>query len=150
MKNCLKVVLLVLLIVAMLPVCVFAASETENVIYLDNGSYITIELSYMESRASGTKSGSKTYRYNNSDGVEEWRAVLTGSFTYTGTTATCTASSCSVTITNDNWYTVSKTASKSGASALGELTMGRKWLGITVDKETLSMKITCDASGNLS
>lgn len=153
MKKSLKAILLALLIVAMLPVSVFAAtetSETESVIYLDNGSYITIELSCMESRASGTKTGSKTYRYYGNDGAEEWRAVLYGTFTYTGTTATCTASSCSVTITDTDWYVVSKATSKSGASALGELTMGRKWLGITVDKETLSMKITCDANGNLS
>ena len=34
--------------------------------------------------------------------------------------------------------------------AVGELTMGRKFLGITVEKVPVSMRITCDANGNLS
>ncbi len=153
MKHILKTIAIMLLVVAMLPVNIFAAtniSETDNVIYLDNGDYITIDLSSVDTRASGTKTGSKTYTYRNSSGDEEWRAVLKGTFSYTGSSATCTASSCTVTITNTAWYQVSKTASKSGASAVAELTMGRKFLGITVDKETVSMSITCDANGNLS
>lgn len=153
MKRYLTVIILALLVVSMLPIGAFAVAdvqETENIIYLDDGSYITIELSCMESRASGTKTGSKTYTYYGSDDVESWRAVLRGTFSYTGSSATCTASSCDVTISNTAWYVVSKTASKSGSSAVGELTMGLKWLGITIDKETISMRITCDANGNLS
>lgn len=153
MKKFIRKFIATLLFLTMLPVNSFAVSETEiteNVIYLDNGSYITIELSQLDSRASGSKRGTKTYTYRGSDGVEEWRAVLTGTFTYTGSSASCTAVSCNVTITDTNWYEVSKTTSKSGASALCDLTMGRKILGITIGKETINMKITCDANGNLS
>ena len=153
MKTFCKVILSAFLILAMIPFGVFASAETaesENIIYFDDGSYMTIELTVMDMRASGTKSGSKTYRYYGNDGVEEWRATLTGTFTYTGSSATCTASSCSVTITDTDWYTVSKTASKSGSTALADVTMGRKFLGITVEKKAVNIQINCSASGTLS
>lgn len=153
MKRLFTILTVVLLLVSMLPVSTFAATQTQktdSIIYLDNGCYITVELSVAETRASGTKTASKTYTFRGSDGVEEWRAVLRGTFSYTGSSATCTAASCDVTITDTDWYIVSKAATKSSASAVGELTMGRKWLGITVDKESISMRITCDANGNLS
>lgn len=153
MKRFFTILTMLLLLVSMLTINAFATTktqETKNTIYLDNGCYITVELSVVETRASGAKSASKTYTYRGSDGAEEWRAVLRGSFSYTGSSATCTAASCDVTITDTDWYIVSKTATRSGSSALGELTMGRKFLGITVDKEPVSMRITCDANGNLS
>ena len=90
------------------------------------------------------------YVYKDNSGNEQWRAVLTGRFTYDGNTATCTSSSCSVTVVNDAWYVVSKSTSKSGNSALGDLTMGRKFLGITIEKKTINMKLTCDKNGTLS
>ena len=153
MKKILRITILVILVLAMFPVSVFAADNTlsaDNVIYLEDGSYITVELVVIESRASGTKSGYKTYRCRNDDGDELWNATLTGSFTYTGSSATCTASSVSVSIINDKWYTISKYASTSGARAVGSVTMGKKWLGITVSEETLNMSITCSANGTLS
>lgn len=121
-----------------------------NIIYLDDGSYITVELTWADTRATNTKTATKTYTNKASNGDEQWRAVLRGTFTYTGTTVACTAASCDVTITNTNWYIVSKSATKSGNAAVGELTMGRKFLGITVEKIPVSMRITCDANGNLS
>ena len=153
MKKFTKVIVCMLLLVLVLPNSVQATAvkeQSEDVIYFDDGSYITVEISMIETRANSTKSGKKTYVYNSSGGDELWRAVLSGTFTYTGTTATCTASSGSVTITNDAWYTVSKTASKSGASAVLDLTMGRKILGITIEKKSIDMKLTCDKNGNLS
>lgn len=153
MKQYLRTFLLILLILAMLPINTLATTdrqEAENIIYLDDGCYIIVELLFTESRVSGTKTGSKTYTYYGSDDVELWRAVLRGTFTYTGTSSTCTAVSCDITISNSSWYIVSKTTSKSAGSAIGELTMGLKFLGITIDKETVNMRITCDANGNLS
>ena len=109
-----------------------------------------MELEVIENRAAGTKTGSKTYRYKGSDGVEKWSAVLSGIFTYTGTSATCTSAGCSVSISDTAWYLISKTSNRSGSSAIGEVIMGRKFLGITIDEETLGMRITCDVNGNLS
>lgn len=153
MKKYIRFITTVLLLMTMLPVCCFAKSTpvgTTEILYLDDGSYITIELKQTESRASGTKTASKTYTHYSNSGSENWRAVLRGTFSYTGSSATCTAASCDVTITDADWYVVSKTATKNGNSATGELTMGRKFLGITIDKETVSMRLSCDANGNLS
>ena len=153
MKKIFKIAILVVLVLAMFPVSVFAAEDTQNtndIIYLEDGSYITVELVVMDTRATNTKTGSKIYRYKDSDGVELWNVTLQGTFSYTGSSATCTASSVSVSIINDNWYTVSKSASKSGAKAIGEATVGRKLLGVTIKKETLNMTLTCSGSGTLS
>lgn len=149
MKRRVALLLITALVISLAAFQVSAEQE-ENVIYLDDGSYILISVSSVNERATSTKNGSKSYKYYTSDGNLAWEAVLYGTFTYTGTTATCTSSSCSVTISNTVWYVVSKGTSKSGASALGEVTMGRKVLGVTVDKETVSMSLTCDANGNLS
>lgn len=152
MKRFLSFALLVILTISLLPVHAYAVKDTQSdktIIYLDDNSYITVEVSEVESRASGTKTGSKTYRYYNNN-VEEWKAVLRGTFSYTGSSATCTASSCDVTISDSAWYTVSKNVSKSGNSANCTLTMGRKFLGITISKETINMTLSCDANGNLS
>lgn len=152
MKKRFFVCLLVLLLAIVFPVNVIAApnQDTHEVIYFEDGSYITITLTETGSRASGTKTGSKTYNYADENGNVAWKAVLTGTFTYTGSSATCTASSCNVTISNSAWYVVSKTATKSGNKALSDLTMGRKLLGITISKKSVSMQLACSANGTLS
>lgn len=127
-----------------------AAWGTENIIYLDDGSYITIEIDQQEARAAGTKTGSKTYTYTAKNGDVEWTAVQRGTFSYTGSSSTCISSSCDVSINNTAWYIYSKTSEKDGNSAITELTMGRKLLGVTVDKYSISLKLSCDANGNLS
>lgn len=132
------------------PIAQAAQVVDEEIIYLEDGRYIVIVTEESVSRASGTKTGSRTYYGNTSDGTTEWKAVLTGTFTYNGTTATCTNSSVSVTVYANNWYEVSKTAGKSGASATGSVTMGRKVLGITVAKETYDLSLTCSPTGTLS
>lgn len=153
MKKLLKISLVAMLILAMLPASVFAAEDkqdTADVIYFADGSYITIELVTVDTRAINTKAGSKIYRYRDSDGVELWNATLAGTFSYTGSSASCTSSTVSVSIINDSWYTISKSSDRSGASAVGEATVGRKLLGITIKEETVNMRLTCSASGVLS
>jgi len=125
-------------------------TNTEEIIYLENGDYIAVELVVIDSRATSTKTGKKSYIYKNSNGTEEWRATLSGTFAYTGTTATCTASSCTTSVSDSAWYEISKSAGKSGSSATGEVTMGEKFLGITINRESISIKLTCSATGTLS
>lgn len=125
-------------------------TNTEETIYLKNGDYIAVELIVIDSRATSTKTGKKSYIYKNSNGTEEWRATLSGTFAYTGTTATCTASSCTTSVSDSAWYEISKSAGKSGSSATAEVTMGEKILGITINRESISMKLTCSATGSLS
>lgn len=149
MKCVVSFCLLLVLIVGIFPVYASAAECSEQVVYFEDGSYLTITLEEYGSRASGTKSGSKKYAYTY-DGATAWQAVLSGTFTYTGLSATCTSSSCSVTISDSAWYTISKSAGKSGNSATATVTMGRKVTGVTVDKYTANITLSCDANGNLS
>ena len=124
-------------------------TDTET-IYLEDGSYIDIEIVVRESRALNTKNASKTYNYRSASGDLQWSGKVTGTFEYNGTTSTCTSSICTVTITNTSWYTMSKSANKSGNRAYGYLTMGRDMLGVRVQTENLTMTLTCDKDGKLS
>ena len=153
MKHIAKYLCLLLIAATLLPSHVSAATVAaapKNTIYFEDGSYITIALSIDETRASSNKTAKKTYIYHGNDGDEEWRAVLSGTFIYTGTSSLCTAAGCSVSITDTDWYEISNSATKSGNSALADVTMGRKFIGITIDKESISMRLTCDANGNVS
>lgn len=144
--------LLAVMLIAVLPLnCFAAANEIETSIrYLDDGSYVIETLEVSRGRSAGSVTGTKTSTGYGEDGTAEWKAVLTGTFTYTGSSATCTASSVSVTVYNSNWYTVSKSATKSGATASASVTMWYKMLGVTTKKVTVTPTLTCDANGNLS
>lgn len=148
MKQVLCTVITLMLVFCILPVSVFA-SENE-IIYLDDGSYIVVETITSGIRASGSVSGGKQYTHYDSDGSSNWKAVLNGSFTYTGSSATCTSSSMNVTIYDSDWYVISKSASKSGNKATGSVTMGEKSGGVTVTRVPVNLTLSCDANGNLS
>lgn len=148
MKRLLCYVLIFALAVGVLPMYA-NANETET-IYLDDGSYITVELITYGTRASGSVSGGKQYTHYDGSGSQNWVAVLNGSFTYNGSSATCTSSSVNVTIYDSAWYVVSKSASKSGNTAIGAVTMGMKSVGVTVMQVPVNLTLTCDANGNLS
>lgn len=153
MKNYFKIILLTVLILSLLPISTLATaneSNIENIIHLEDGSYITIELESMESRATNNRTGSKTYTHKASNGDINWKAVLRGTFVYTGSSSTCITATCDVTITSTNWYEISKVVGRSGSSAICDLTMGRKLLGIKIDELSVDLLLTCDANGNLS
>ena len=121
-----------------------------QVVHTEDGGYLIIELygSSNMTRAAITKTKSYT-RYDEND-VMLWKASITGSFTYDGRTASCTSSSCSVTIYDNHWYTISKTAWTDENYAKATVEMGRKLLGVTVHRETYDLSILCDRNGNLS
>ncbi len=151
MKRIICAVLICSLLLCGMPVNCFAEEIKECVVdVFEDGSYLTDELIVVQYRVNNTKSGTRIRNYYTSDGTLEWKAVLSGTFTYTGTTSTCTSSSCNVTIYNSDWYTVSKSASKSGNTATASVTMGKKLLGVTVATIPVSLTLTCDNNGNLS
>lgn len=150
MKHLLCSVLVIMMLLSVLPVSGNAAEQDKEVIYFQDGSYMTIELIENGFRASGSKSGSKRSTYYGSNGATEWVAVLSGNFNYTGSSATCTSSSMNVTIYDSDWYVISKSASKSGNSATGSAVMGLKNAGVTVTRVPVSLTLQCDANGNLS
>lgn len=119
--------------------------------YFDDGSYLvtTIAEETTNSRAA-TKTGSKTTTYSGADGATEWTYKITGTFSYTGSSSTCTAVSDSYTISDDNWHMSSHSCSKSGNTANGTVTMKRKFLGVTTNTITRDLSLSCSASGTLS
>ena len=150
MKRIFVGILALVLVLSMIPVRAVAAEKQVETFYLDDGSYMTVELITKGSRASGNVSGSKTTTYNNSSGTALWQVTLTGDFSYTGSGATCTSTAIDVTIFDSSWYTIYKTSGKSGNKATGSATIGKSVGGTAVTKVPVSLTITCDANGNLS
>ena len=148
LRRFMCVVLLAVLIIGILPVS--AVADEVETIYLSDGSYIVVRLYEHGTRASGTVSGGKEYTHYDSSGASNWKVVLSGTFNYTGSGSTCTASSVNVTIYDSSWYTISKSASKSGNKATGSVIMGEKLTSGTVTRVPVSLTLTCDANGNLS
>ena len=146
----LKIVTAILLVFSFLPTFSHAGAITETeIILFDDGCYMTVELTVAHSRSS-SRSVSKTYRYHNFLGSEEWYATLSGSFTYDGNTSKCTLSGVTIGISNTNWYIISRDDYAQGDTAYGTVVMGYKLLGITTDTETLNMSMTCDKNGNIT
>ena len=150
MKRIICSLLAVILMLSCVPIFGNAAERGQEIIQFEDGSYIITEVITRGTRASGSTSGNKTSTYYNKSGVAQWKAVLNGAFTYNGSSATCTSASCSVTIYNSEWYTVSKSASKSGSTAYGSVTMGTVALGTVEDQVSANLNIKCDKNGNLS
>jgi len=150
MKRVMCAFLAMLMTICVLPMHIFAVNENVQITYYEDGSYLVEKVVTQKERASGRVTGSKTGSHYDSGGTIAWEAVLTGSFTYTGSTSSCTSASISTTVYNSAWYTASKSASKSGNTAYGSATMGRKNLGVTVQNVPVSLTLTCDADGNLS
>ena len=150
MKRVICSLLVVMLVLCSIPICGNAAEREQEIIRFEDGSYAVVETTTSGARASGRTSGSRPYTYYDSTGTAQWKVVLNGSFTYTGSSATYTSASCSVTIYNSEWYTISKNASKSGSTATGSFSMGRKLLGSAIETKDVTLKLSCDKNGNLS
>lgn len=121
-----------------------------RVIHTEDGGYLIIELYSSSNIARAAITKTKSYTRYNEDNDMLWKASITGSFTYDGRSASCTSSSCSVTIYDDHWYTISKTAWTDENYAKATVEMGHKLLGVTIQRETYNLSILCDRYGNLS
>lgn len=157
MKKFLALMLTLVLLIGLTPT-VFATTDTiddttyTEIINYDDGSYIVISEieETSQSRASSSITGSKTAKYYNSNDVVQWSITLTGTFTYTGSSATCTASRLTYSIANDHWKFTSTTASKSGNKAKGNAIAKYYTLGIPLKTIETDIAITCSATGSLS
>lgn len=162
MKRILSFLFAIILLFAVAPSS-SASAEGEaaliETIYYQDGSFavitVTEEVSMIKddtfSRAfSYIRNGSKTYTYYNSSGVAEWSATLNASFTYDGSTATCTAANCQVTIYDNAWYVISNSSGYSGNTATANVSVGYRVLGVSVGTKSITITLSCDANGNLS
>lgn len=146
MKRVVSVLMLVFFLFSALPMAGAAEAVSEERIELGDGYYLIAETFQSGARAPKSVSGSKPYTCYDSAGTALWKVTLYGTFTYTGSSATCTASSISTTIYDSSWSTGSKSASKSGNKATGSATMKKS----TVKSVPVSLSLSCSASGSLS
>lgn len=86
MKVC-HFLISILLIFSLLPIHCLATNNVANsntITLFDDGSYIIINMSIVDSRSNSVRTASKTYTYVNLFGVEKWKATIVGSFTFNG------------------------------------------------------------------
>ena len=157
MKKLISAILILVLAVFPLSISVSAngqdaevqLSENQEMIRYSDGSYAIITLSE-EFINRATKNGSKSYNFYGANGVLGWTVTLNGTFSYDGSSASCTSSSVSHAIYDSVWKVTSQAASRSGAAAIGDFTVKRYTLLIPVQTETVKLTITCSPSGTLS
>lgn len=151
MKRITTVLLAMLMLVVMCPTNAFAGevATDQYVEYFEDGSYIVTELktSGISTFAASTKNYSKSASYYNSDNEKEWTVTLSGTFSYTGSSATCTKATKSYKIYDDHWKVTSSSASKSGNKATGNFTVKRYLAGIPIRTVNKTLTITCSNSG---
>lgn len=123
--------------------------------YFDDGSYIvttiTEEPAVSFARAGNTKTGSKTSKYYSSSGTAMWYVTVNGTFSYNGSTATCTNASVTAGSYSASWKINSKSSKHSGSSASGtaKATMYDTY-GNYVKSATKTVTLTCSKTGTLS
>jgi ABC-type Na+ efflux pump permease subunit len=130
---------------------VSALEQKKEIIQLDNGYYLeTIIEETPTTRASNQKTAKKTGNYKNAQGTTMFSVTVTGTFTYTGSSSTCTKSVASATSKNANWKISSKSASKSGNKATAKATAKRYVDGTAVETQNCTVTLTCSSNGSLS
>lgn len=149
-KRVISLIAVVVLLVTMLPISSVASQTGVEIIELADGGYIEVGIEDISPRTTNTRVAYKYFRYYDGSDNLEWEARLDGTFTYDGTTSTCTSASCTVAIYENAWYEISNTTTRSGNTATTQLTMGQKFLGITISKPQYTITLTCDKDGNMS
>lgn len=129
-----------------------AYAQGDEVIRYSDGSYtlIVTEESAHSTRALSSKTGSKQYKHYSSDKVLQWTVTLTATFTFNGTSATCTGvQEPTVTIQSGSWSVKSKTASRDANTASAKVEM--KTGGLLNSKVIpVTITLSCDKNGNLT
>lgn len=140
------------MLLVMLPTVAFANEKiaTDSYIeYFDDGSYTVTEIKTndISTLSTSTKTYTKQATYYSSNDEKLWAVYLTGTFTYTGSSATCTKSTVSYTIYDSNWKVSKATASKSGRTATGDFAVKRYVLGVPVKTINKTLTLTCSNTG---
>lgn len=150
-------VALIIVLISATPVCATDATvtDTPNVIYYSDGSYIIISDVVVTdgaiTRTSYLRFASKDVTYYNSDDEIEWEYVLSATFSYEpGVSSVCREASYDQTIYDDKWSFSDGEAYADDATAYGIGTYEKTVLFITVDTVGVDVSITCDTYGNIS
>ncbi|MBQ3073317.1 MAG: hypothetical protein IJD19_01410 [Ruminococcus sp.] len=123
---------------------------TTTIEYLENGDYIETVLTVYETNSrAATKQGTKTSNYKNSSGTVLWCVTVYGSFTYNGTTSSCTSVSRSTESFNSNWTIKSSSCTKSGNCASATAT-AKYTSGSSSMERSLTVNLYCSPYGIIS
>lgn len=149
-KKAIAVLLAVLLVVCF-SVTAFAADDAGYVVsrtveQYENGAYAVVTVYDDTIARAGTKTGHKDYEYYVS-GSLAWTFTVHGSFSYNGSSATCTAASYTYNINKSEWYRVKGEAYPSGSAAVAKGTMRRSSDGREVSPK---VTLTCTPNGVLA
>lgn len=156
MKKIVSVLLSVIIMLSLsAPAFAVDSVNNENTVveYFEDGSCFITTITVVEENstyATNTKTFTKTISYKDEDGIVCWKATLTATFRYTGSSATCTESDVTYTVSNSKWKITSATASKSGNTATADVTAKRYTLGIPVETLNRTITMTCSANGTVS
>lgn len=123
-------------------------------VYAD-GSYWAITIEEISSssltRATQTKQASKTNKYVDANGKVLWSVTVTGTFTYNGSSATCTKSAVSTLDASVNWTVTNEKAWKLGATAYASAQGNEIYVaGIVFRTINKQVALTCSPTGKLS
>ena len=120
---------------------------------LDNGDYyetvIETDCNAITFAATNSITKTKTTYYKNSAGVVQWSVSIKATFSYNGSTATCTSCSHSTTSPGTNWSISSASSKRSGNSATATATAVEKANGIS-NSVTRFVTIKCSPTGVVS
>ena len=153
MKRLLSFGLAVLVMLSAFSFVSFAADETiMSVESFSDGSYgiTSTKTVFALFAAKGTVTKTKTYKFYDTSNNLDWTASITATFSYNGTTASCTDVSKSTTIYDSAWKCTSSSCSKSGATATGNFTFKRYVLLVPVQTVNKTLTLTCDPNGNVT
>lgn len=134
-------------------------TNSSTIEYFEDGSYIVTELEQNINNGisplSTSKTGTKTITYYSSSNEALCALKLTATFSYSGSTVSCTSTNCTKYSYDSAWSVEDVTTSHSNtsttkASATANGTAVKRFLGIKIQSAALSTTIYCDKNGNLS
>lgn len=120
--------------------------------YFEDGSYAITSIIINHSLLSASNSITRTKKYEFFDSTNQlcWAAFLTASFTYNGTTSSCTSVSRTKTIYDTAWKCTASSCSKSGATATGDFTFKHYVIGIPNKTINKTLTLTCSPNGTIT
>ena len=113
----------------------------------ENGSYAVTTIKNVGHNTKGTVTKNKSYTYYDSSNVQQWMVSLTATFSYNGSTASCTSATPSYSINNTAWKITKAETSISGATATGDFTAKKYVLLVPIQTVNKTLTLTCSASG---
>lgn len=155
-RICLSLLLTVLLIACVLAVPVLATEQGGSealcsVRYYADGSRDETEIILLPSaKVLHTVTAQKSTSHYTSSNELVWKVTLTGSFSYNGSSSSCTAASTTTNFYQSGWFVYSENTTHSGNTASTVVILKKTVLGVPITFSNVTLNLSCDKNGNLS